>query len=72
MTGLPALQRYEVANVFFKYLRKCKEQLKDLLNNKIILNKLIKSSGKCNPKTKTYFSFVFHLSNSKSWKKYFL
>ena len=34
---------------------------KDLSNNNITLNKLIKSSGKCNPKTKTNFSFGFHL-----------
>ena len=26
-----------------------------------MLNKLIKSSGKCKPKTQTYFSFAFHL-----------
>ena len=45
---------------------------KDLLNNNIILTKLIRSSVKGNPKTKTYFSFIFHLRNSKSGKKYFL
>ena len=38
----------------------------------MILNKLIKSSGKCNPKTKTDFPFAFDLSNSKSGKKYLL
>ena len=31
----------------------------------IILNELIKSSGKFNPKS-TYFSFAFNLRNSKS------
>ena len=34
----------------------------------MILKKMIKSSGKCNPKCKTYFSFAFHLRNSKSGK----
>ena len=29
---------------------------------------MIKLSGKCNPKSKTYFSFAFHLRNSKSGK----
>ena len=28
----------------------------------------MKSSGECNPKSKTNFSFTFHLRNSKSWK----
>ena len=32
----------------------------------------MKSSGKCNTKTKTYFPFAFRLRNSKSGKKYFL
>ena len=36
-----------------------------LLNN-MILKKLIKLSGKCNPKSKTSFYFAFHLRNSKS------
>ena len=41
----------------------------------MILNKLIKSNqaaGKCNAKTKTYFSFAFYLKNSKSAKQYLL
>ena len=38
----------------------------------MILNKLIKSKDKCNPKTKTYFYYAFHPSNSKSAKKCFL
>ena len=39
--------------------------------NKIV-NGLMKSGGKCNLNTKTYFSFAFYLKNSKSGKKYFL
>ena len=46
--------------------------LKDLLNNNIILNKLIKSKDKCSPKSKTYFHCAFHPRNSKSAKKCFL
>ena len=43
---------------------------KGLLNNMLLLlNKLIKSSEKCNSKTKTYFSFAFHLRNSKDGKE---
>ena len=38
----------------------------------MISNKLIRSRGKCNPKTKAYFPFAFHSRNSKSGKKYFL
>ena len=38
----------------------------------MILDKLIKCSGKCNPKTKTYFSYAFHLRNRKSGRNYFL
>ena len=34
----------------------------------LILNKLIKSRNKCNPKFKTYFSFVFLLRNTKNGK----
>ena len=30
------------------------------------------AAGKCNPKTKTYFSFAFLLRNSKSGKNYLL
>ena len=48
-------------------------------NNSAILNKLIKSRGKCKPKSKTFSkiktktkSFVFHLRNSKTGKKYVL
>ena len=29
-----------------------------------MINKLIKSTGKCNPKIKPYFPFDFHLRNS--------
>ena len=32
----------------------------------MILNKLIISSSKCNPKYKTYFSFSFHLRTAKA------
>ena len=50
-----------------------KNNWKDLLNDdNIILNKLSNWSGKCNPKTKAYFSFLFHLGNSKREKKYSL
>ena len=66
--------RYDPAPVLSKVKKevrgsKCiRSNLKDLLNNIMILKKLIKSSGKCNPKSKTYFSFAFHLRNSKSGK----
>ena len=29
---------------------------------------MIKPSSKCNPKTKIYFSFAFHLRNSENGK----
>ena len=41
----------------------------DLLNNNMILNKLIKSRGTCNVKTKAYFHFGFDPRNSKGEKK---
>ena len=45
---------------------------KVLLNNNMILNKFIKSSDKCNPTTKTYFSFTFDLRNCKQVGKLLL
>ena len=56
----PKAQRSEVANVY--------EVIILLNNNNATLKKLIKSSFKCNPKSKTNFSFAFHLRSGKSWK----
>ena len=69
-----AQRRKKVANTFFKCTQQSvRNNQEDLLNNNIIFNKLIKSSGKRNPKIKLIFLLPSISTIVKSgWKKYFL